>query len=103
MKRAKKEEEKQKMIIIIKGKHTPDNIIKKVKAAIFKYTLSFLNNILKENLEKNVKLLPLDYKYVNNLQKEQDLNFLNMNLKDLFSKEISPKYKINIQRIIIKK
>ena len=40
-----------------------------------------------------MKLLPLDYKYVNNLQKEKDLNFLNMNLKDLFSKEISPKYK----------
>ena len=74
-------------------KRSPDNIIKKVKAAIFKYTLSFLNNILEENLEKNAKLLPLDYKYVNNLQKEKDLNFLNMNLKDLFSKEISPKYK----------
>ena len=43
-------------------KRSPDNIIKKVKAAIFKYTLSFLNNILKENLKKNVKLLPLDYK-----------------------------------------
>ena len=74
-------------------KRSPDNIIKKVKAAIFKYSLSFLNNILKENLKKNVKLLKLDYRFVNKLQKEQDLNFLNMNLKDLFSKEISPKYK----------
>jgi len=74
-------------------KRSPDNIIKKVKAAIFKYSLSFLNNILKENFKKNVKLLKLDYRFVNKLQKEQDLNFLNMNLKDLFSKEISPKYK----------
>ena len=40
-----------------------------------------------------MELLKLDYKYVNNLQKEQDLDFLNMSLKDLFSKEISPKYK----------
>ena len=75
-------------------KRSPDNIIKKIKAYIFIYTLSFLNDILKKNFRyNNVELLKLDYKYVNNLQKEQDLDFLNMSLKDLFSKEISPKYK----------
>ena len=74
-------------------KRSPDNIIKKIKAYIFIYTLSFLNDILKKNFRyNNVELLKLDYKYVNNLQKEQDLDFLNMSLKDLFSKEISPKY-----------
>ena len=53
-------------------KRSPDNIIKKVKAVIFKYTLFFLNNILKlkESFENEVKLLKLDYRFVNRLQKE---------------------------------
>ena len=40
-------------------KRSPDNIIKKVKAAIFKYTLSFLNNILKENLKKKCEIITI--------------------------------------------
>ena len=73
-------------------KNHPDNIIKKVKVAIFNYSLYFLNNLLKENFRYKVELLKLNYKFVNRMKKEQELEFLNMSLKDLFSKEISPKY-----------
>ena len=37
--------------------------------------------------------MKLDYKFVNRIEKEQDLKILNMRLKDLFSNDISPKYK----------
>jgi hypothetical protein len=40
----------------------------------------------------------LDYKFINRIKKEQELNFLNMSLKDLFSKDISPRYKNNITK-----
>ena len=69
----------------------PDNIIKKVKGKIFDYSVKFLNNIL-DNNKKEDKLFKLDYKYINKIKKEEDLNYLNMPLKELFSKEISPKY-----------
>ena len=52
-------------------KRSPDNIIKKVKAAIFKYSLSFLNDIIKESFK--VKLLKLDYRFVNRLQKKNKI------------------------------
>ena len=69
----------------------PDNIIKKIKAKIFEYPVLFLNNILNNHKEED-KLFKLDYKYINRLNKEQDLKFLNMSLKELFSKEISRKH-----------
>ena len=77
--------------IAIHNKMVPDNIIKKIKAKIFEYSIIFLNNIL-ENRKTGDKLFKLDYKYVNRLNREQDLKFLDMKLKELFSKEISPKY-----------
>ena len=76
-----------------------DNIIKKVKSAIFNYSLYFLNNILSlcdcdENcFMYKIKLSRLDYKYVNVLKKEKEFEILNMSLKELFSKDISPKLK----------
>ena len=77
----------------IHDKMCSDNIIKKLKAKLFEYALNFLNNILNKGKEENVnKLLKLDYKYINRLNREQDLKFLNMNLKNLFSKEVSAKY-----------
>ena len=57
-------------------KNSPDNIIKKVKVAIFKYSLCFLNNLLKENFRYKVELLKLNYKFVDRIQKEQELEFL---------------------------
>ena len=82
----------------IHDKICSDNIIIKIKALIFKYILSFLNTIIKLTHESyvlnKVELLKLNYKIVNRLQKEKNLKFINMTLKDLFSKEISPKYNI---------
>ena len=73
------------------NKMVPDNIIKKIKGKIFEYSIVFLNNILNNN-KKEEKLFKLDYKYVNRLNREQDLQYLDMKLKELFSKDISPKY-----------
>ena len=78
----------------IHGRKAADNIIKKVKVKIFEYPILFLNNILGNN-NKNDKLLKLDYKYINKSNKEENLQFLNMSLKELFSKEISRKHITN--------
>ena len=70
-----------------------DNIIKKIKTAIFKYPLLFLNNILKEFATTNkYELLKIDYEFVMRLKKEEELKLLDMSLKDIFSKNISSKY-----------
>ena len=89
---------------------SPDNIIKKVKAELFKYMTLFLNNIInKSNLgENDNEIYKLDYRFINQLNREIDLKYLNMPLKDLFSLDISPKYrklepranKINIEKIL---
>ena len=75
----------------VHNKMVPDNIIKKIKAKIFEYPIIFLNNII-NNQKTEDKLFKLDYKFINRLNREQDLKFLDMKLKELFSKEISPKY-----------
>ena len=69
-----------------------DNIIKKVKSAIFNYILYFLNNILSLTND-HVKLAKINYKYVDVLKKEKEFETLNMSLKEIFSKDISPKLK----------
>ena len=78
--------------IDVHDKMVQDNIIKKIKAKIFEYPIIFLNNILDNNSEEENKLFKLDYKYINRLNREQDLKYLDMSLKELFSKDISPKY-----------
>ena len=85
-----------------------DNIIKKIKSAIFKYSLYFLNNILISADETcslyNIKLSRLSYKYVDELKKEKEFEILNMSLKNFFSKDISlkkRKYNSNFNKNII--
>ena len=70
-------------------KMSPDNIIKKIKAKIFNYSIVFLNNLI--NI-KEYKLLKLDYSIINRLNKEKDLQYLKMSLKDLLSKDVSSKF-----------
>jgi hypothetical protein len=76
---------------------TPDNIIKKIKAEIFKYLTIFLNNVTNDKNtqnENNNKIYKINYCFINQLNKEIDLRYLNMPLKNLFSLlNISPKYK----------
>ena len=71
-------------------KMSADNIIKKIKDLFFKSAINFINL----SLDTEEKLLKLDYKkYINQINKEKDLMYLNMQLKDLLSLDISYKYK----------
>ena len=74
------------------SKYSEDNIIKKIKAKILLYPLMFLNNILAKNNTHKKKLYKLDYKYINQLKKEEDMKILKMRLKELYSLDISSKY-----------
>ena len=71
-------------------KMSPDNIMKKIKAKIFQYPVYFLNNLLDENEDK---LCKLNHDITKRLNRKQDLNYLKMSLKDIFSNKISGKYK----------
>ena len=76
------------------NKMSPDNIIKKIKAKIFKYPIFFLNNISNKNEEdKKNQIINLDYNFVNRIKRDLDFKFLNSSLKDLFSMDISPKFR----------
>ena len=77
------------------NKYSQDNIIKTIKSKLFSYSLKFLNNLLKSSnyIEQTYRLYKLAYKYIKKLKKEEDLKFLKMKLKDLYSLEVSPKYK----------
>ena len=78
----------------IHDKMSSDNITKKIKAKLFLYALYFLNNISNRANENNKnKLMKLDYKFINRLNRKIDLKYLDTSLKDLFSMDISIKYK----------
>ena len=73
------------------NKNSSDNIIKKIKTQLFVYLLKFLNNMFK--FEKEQKgLCKLDYKIINQMNKDNDIELLKKTLKDLFSSDISTKY-----------
>ena len=81
----------------VREKHTrtaSDNVIKKIKAKLFKICIDFLNNIINLENKENNKLLYIDYKYIDRLNREIDLNILKTPLKNIFSKEITRKVKI---------
>jgi len=70
-----------------------DNIIKKIKAKIFDYCLKFLNKIIYKNDDEGIQLLKHDYKYIDQLNRKKNLDLFEMTLMDLFSLEVSGKYK----------
>lgn len=70
-----------------------DNIIKKIKAKLFFYSLQFLNNIMNKTNEDKERLYKLDYKYIEKMNKGIDTKFLKMPLQDLFSMDITSKFK----------
>lgn len=79
------------------NKYSSDNMMKKVKGSLIGYCLSFINRMLDKYKEgKKDVLLRLDYKIIDTINIEKDLNILNMPLKDLFSNKISPKNKTKI-------
>ena len=83
---------KKSKSIVTHDKMSSDNILKKIKSSLLnKYIINFLNEIIKLKLEK-YKLVKLDYRYINELKKENELNYLKMALKEIFSMDISKKY-----------
>ena len=76
----------------IHNKMKSDNIIIKIKSKIFEYAILFLNTISFKTNE-NEKLVNINYKdCINKLNRKENVEYLNMKLKDLFSKDISLKY-----------
>ena len=69
-----------------------DNIIKKIKAKIFNHCLIFINKMIKNNDEESTKLLKINYKYIDQLERKKNLDLLEMSLADLFSLDVSGKY-----------
>ena len=79
------------------NKKSPDNIIKKIKSMLFGSMVEFINNILKScNINENNKILKIDYKYINQIKRENDLNLLKSSIKDILSLDISSKYNCSI-------
>ena len=74
-------------------KMSGDNVVRKIKVKLFAYLLEFLNNILSKKHNDKNRLYKLDYQFIKNLNKIKDIDYLNMPLKDLFSMEITPRYK----------
>ena len=73
------------------NKYSSDNVIKKIKANLFKNMIIFCNNILKSsNIDTTLK--NINYNIINNLNKKNELKQFEMTLKELISEEISPKY-----------
>ena len=66
---------------------------KKIKVRLFAYLLEFLNDILNRKDEDKNRLYKLDHKLIKRLNKDIDIKYLNMQLKDLFSMNITSRYK----------
>lgn len=73
------------------NKFSSDNVIKKIKANLFKNMILFCNNILK-SANINITLKNINYNIINNINKKNELKQFEMALKELISEEISPKY-----------
>ena len=92
------------------NKNSPDNIIKKIKSNLLdNHLLNFVNDILNIILSKEKKkyylqkspndkkkiIKKIDYKhFVDDMKRENNLEFLKLSLKSILSKDISKKYSI---------
>ena len=82
-----------------KRKHnifSADNIIRKIKIKFFEYMRIFLNKVLNSyyvKFKKDDIIKSLNFQYINIMKKELELSLLNKTLKEIFSNEISRKYK----------
>ena len=74
-------------------KTSSDNIIKKIKSKILNYLVEFMNNMIDKSKNDKIKFYKLNYKYINQINRNVDLQLLKMKVEELLSKEISPKFK----------
>ena len=91
-------------------KYSIDNIMKKIKAIIIEIAIEFVNKIInKIKKESRGDLFKkIDYKYINQLKQDLDIELLNEPIKNLLSKDISRKYsnlstdsnRINLEKLI---
>jgi hypothetical protein len=75
-----------------------DNIIKKIKAIFFNTYHEFINLMIKEyynkdNNDKKETILKIQYKNIDNLKKDYNLELLKKPLKYSFSLDVSDKYR----------
>ena len=84
------------IINFIHDNMSPDNIIKKIKSKIFNLVLNFINNLLYLHFKER-KLLKTDYSYVNKMNQKENLEYLDMSLRDILSFDISKKYKFKFK------
>lgn len=76
-------------------KYNKDNIINKCKRTLIKNSFSYINSLLSQsNKIPKIKLKKINNSNVLKYNKQSNKNFLKMTLKELFSKEISKKYKV---------
>ena len=80
----------KKQYKIENNKNSKDNIFKTIKANLLIYPLFFINHILQSfNIKK--RLFELDYNYINQLKKKEDINIIKKTLKELYSLDINNK------------
>lgn len=74
---------------IVHDKMSPDNILKKIKSKMLNY---YIINFINDFLDGHKKLKKLDYKYINTLIREKELNSLRETLGILFSLDVTKRY-----------
>ena len=94
-KRGRKIQENEKPPSTDHNKFSPNNIIIKIKVKFFDGLKNFMNKMLNkaENDKNGLYNLSNDYKI--KIERDFNLDLLNMKLKDLLSKDITTKYKKN--------
>ena len=78
-------------IFVKKRKFYLDNMIKKFKSRFINILLKFINNKISEIY--HINLLRISYKFVSNIRSDFNFELLQTSIGDIFSKEISSKYK----------
>jgi hypothetical protein len=71
-----------------------DNIITKIKRNIYNHSLELINLLLKEsknNKIKGIELKKIDNSFIMVYKKEENLNLLNLTIKEILSSKISTK------------
>ena len=75
-------------------KFSSDNIFKKIKAKLIEIAIEFINKIVNRNKKDPLKVIfkKIDYKYINQMRQDLDIELLNEPLMNLLLKDVSKKY-----------
>lgn len=78
----------------INNKKRKDNVLVKIKRRVYNYCLILINKLLKKNEKlKGKKLLKNENSLLSVCNKNENVKLLNLKLKEIFSLDISDKYK----------